>query len=287
MRTQFIWMVFWLFSYFSLAEALPKKHKRSLIHTKKHKAQVEKNGFSISHKPTRLPSSEQVILTFDDGPDVTKTPRVLDLLDRYGYKAIFFVNGVRFENNVKAQEILKEIVRRGHFIGNHTIHHDDRLCIRDESRIREEIEKNARMIEEVVGSPPIFFRAPYGTLCKKVKNILAELHISHTSWDVDPQDWKWRDSQKNLAAIQQELAQLRHQKKPLIILLHDIHEETIQTLPPLFEWFQTQPYLHVVHPFKLLPEPSLFLLSQEVGGLLKEGFLFLKMRLQPFFSSSL
>lgn len=279
MATQFLWFILCLFIFIS-GEGF-SKHSKTL-HKKKHKTSL-KQPLSNASKEAPLPLfPQQVILTFDDGPDLVKTPQVLDLLDLYGYKAIFFVNGVHFESNINAKKLLQEIVRRGHFIGNHTIHHDVRLCKRDESKIRDEIERNAKMIEEVIGYSPFFFRAPYGNLCKKVKDILAEFHISHTGWDVDPQDWKRRDPQKNLVAIQQELATLRGQRKPLIILLHDIHKETVKTLPSLFAWFQTQPYLQVVHPLRLFPEPPLLPLGQEVFLLVQQGIHVLETQLRLF-----
>lgn len=283
MLTRLIWIICLFLSFPSFVESIPKKRKKSVSHAKKQKHPKNANSNIFYQKSHALPSHQQVVLTFDDGPDLTKTPRVLDLLDRYQYKAIFFVIGARFENNSRAKELLKEIVKRGHIIGNHTIHHDERLCSRDDDKIREEIEKNAKMIEDVIGVPPLFFRAPYGALCKRVKNILTEFHMTHTSWDIDPQDWKKpRDPEKNLAAIKQELSQLRQQTKPLILLLHDIHEETIQTLPPLFAWFQTQPYLHVVHPFQLIPEPTLFKMAKESIHLIKNFMSVLENRLQGF-----
>lgn len=66
-----------------------------------------------------------VLLTFDDGPHPEITMRVLDLLDRYGVRALFFIPGLRADN---APELPREIIKRGHKIGNHSFSHDmDRL----------------------------------------------------------------------------------------------------------------------------------------------------------------
>lgn len=66
------------------------------------------------------PSERAVYVTFDDGPIPEATPWVLDVLDRYGVKATFFVVG---DNVRKHPDLFREIIRRGHSVGNHTFHH--------------------------------------------------------------------------------------------------------------------------------------------------------------------
>lgn len=61
-----------------------------------------------------------VYLTFDDGPIPEVTPWVLDLLDRYGIKATFFMVG---DNVRRHPDVFEEVKRRGHSYGNHTMHH--------------------------------------------------------------------------------------------------------------------------------------------------------------------
>lgn len=61
-----------------------------------------------------------VYLTFDDGPIPEETPWVLDVLDRYGVKATFFMVG---DNVRRYPELFEEVKRRGHSYGNHTMHH--------------------------------------------------------------------------------------------------------------------------------------------------------------------
>ena len=61
-----------------------------------------------------------MFLTFDDGPIPEATPWVLDVLDRFGVKATFFMVGQNVERH---PELLEEVRRRGHAVGNHTLHH--------------------------------------------------------------------------------------------------------------------------------------------------------------------
>ena len=83
-----------------------------------------------------------ITFTFDDGPDHRTTPVLLDQLDRYGVKATFFVNGHRFHHRsaggVENQAVLRDLHRRGHFIGNHTFSHKD-VTELDEQGWRQEV----------------------------------------------------------------------------------------------------------------------------------------------------
>lgn len=87
---------------------------------------------------------KEVALTFDDGPNPYFTPKILDTLDLFSVKATFFVIGKRC---VKYPEILKEVVRRGHLIGNHTFSHergDFEICGHEISRITSETSSYVR-----------------------------------------------------------------------------------------------------------------------------------------------
>ncbi|RKZ23404.1 hypothetical protein DRQ16_01395 [bacterium] len=100
-----------------------------------------------------------VYLTFDDGPGEETTLRLLDILDRYGVKAVFFVIGEKAE---KYPELLREIKRRGHTIGNHTWSHSSFMW--DREKIRKEILKTDSLIQAITGEKPVFFRPP-GVFC--------------------------------------------------------------------------------------------------------------------------
>lgn len=125
-----------------------------------------------------------VLLTFDDGPDPLGTPRILDILDRFGARAIFFIAG---KNIPKAPELLGEIVRRGHALGNHSFSHQHVLGyvsrFKDMRRCREEIQKHA-------GVRPRFYRPPLGHLDSPT---LLARWIERTPvmlWSIDTDDWR-------------------------------------------------------------------------------------------------
>jgi peptidoglycan/xylan/chitin deacetylase (PgdA/CDA1 family) len=81
--------------------------------------------------------SGAVALTFDDGPDRATTPRLLELLERYGTRATFFVVGDKAR---RCPDLVQRILKEGHEIGNHSGSHDVFLMLRSRRRLAREIE---------------------------------------------------------------------------------------------------------------------------------------------------
>ena len=104
--------------------------------------------------------NDEILITIDDGPDPHDTPLLLDLLDRHQVKAVFFMIGEK----VRAHpELAREVLRRGHHIGNHTLTHPQtRFWSAGPGRTRREIAGCQRVIEEITGFTPRWFRAPVG-----------------------------------------------------------------------------------------------------------------------------
>jgi peptidoglycan-N-acetylglucosamine deacetylase len=102
---------------------------------------------------------KQIALTFDDGPDRTWTPQLLDVLRRHGVQATFFVVG---ERAGQMPDLVRREVTDGHLIGNHTFGHPNLLDSSDLS-IRFELNRTQRLIEAATGLQTVLFRAPYNT----------------------------------------------------------------------------------------------------------------------------
>ena len=121
-----------------------------------------------------------VLLTFDDGPDPADTPVILDLLDQHGQKAVFFVIGQKVR---RFPELAREIVRRGHELGNHTMTHPVGFFWGAGSiRTRREIVACSRAIEEVTGVKPRWFRAPAGHRNWFTHPVLREEGLELMGW---------------------------------------------------------------------------------------------------------
>ena len=106
---------------------------------------------------TRLPTQRrEVWLTIDDGPSAD-TPAILDLLDAHGAKATFFLVGVRA---VAQPALVRDIVRRGHGIGNHSMSHPAAwFWALGPLRMRHQVERCQRALTDLTGRPPRWFRA--------------------------------------------------------------------------------------------------------------------------------
>jgi peptidoglycan/xylan/chitin deacetylase (PgdA/CDA1 family) len=107
-----------------------------------------------------VPAGDEVWLTIDDGPDPADTPRLLDLLDAAQARATFFVRGDRAQAN---PDLIAEIRRRGHQLGNHSFSHPQATfwCL-PPRRVAQEIAGCNQVLRELTGEEPRFFRPPVG-----------------------------------------------------------------------------------------------------------------------------
>ena len=176
-----------------------------------------------------------VALTFDDGPNPATTNQALDTLSKYGIKATFFVLGKNVSGN---EEILKRMKADGHVIGNHSWSHPvlSKLSL-DEAK--KQITDTEDAITKVLGSSSKLMRPPYGAITDDIRN---SLDLSFIMWDVDSLDWK----SKNEAAILTEIQ--RQVRNGSIILMHDIHAETVNALPKIIDYLKEQGYHFVTVP---------------------------------------
>src|ERR1700704_3926179 len=108
----------------------------------------------------RVDTDDRVVaLTFDDGPDPFHTPKVLDVLDQHHVKATFFMMGRNVERYPKVD---REVLRRGHEIGNHSYSHP-KLILMSPSRVRDEIERTDTLLRGIGVTGDIHFRPPHAS----------------------------------------------------------------------------------------------------------------------------
>jgi peptidoglycan/xylan/chitin deacetylase (PgdA/CDA1 family) len=134
----------------------------------------------------RTNSPRRLALTFDDGPNPAITPKLLDLLDRHNAHATFFLIG-KFVRECPA--LVKETIARGHAVGNHTETHPNlfRLTRRE---IRIELRLCHDAISHILGSPPKWFRPPFGMRNPWVIPAARELGYRTVMWTLLPGDWR-------------------------------------------------------------------------------------------------
>ncbi|MEE9910203.1 MAG: polysaccharide deacetylase family protein [Deltaproteobacteria bacterium] len=153
----------------------------------------------------------EVALTFDDGPSDVTTPKILDLLDRYGVKAAFFVSGV---NALRHPDLICEIIRRGHEIGNHSMNHDPLVMMKGYRKLYREVFEAEHVLLEM-GIAARAFRPPVGIINPELPPILARLGLICVTFNCRARD-AGNLRVKNLAA-----RILKRVKGDDIILLHD------------------------------------------------------------------
>ena len=176
-----------------------------------------------------------VAFTFDDGPNPATTNQALDTLSKYGIKATFFVLGKNVSGN---EEILKRMKADGHVIGNHSWSHPvlSKLSLDD---AKKQITDTEDALTKVLGSSSKLMRPPYGAITDDIRN---SLDLSFIMWDVDSLDWKSKNEAAILTEIQREV------KNGSIILMHDIHTETVNALPKVIDYLKGQGYDFVTIP---------------------------------------
>lgn len=130
--------------------------------------------------PVRTRCRDGIWLTLDDGPDPVDTPAILDLLERHQAKATFFVIG---EKAVRHPELIREIHRRGHQIGNHSWSHPRASfwCL-GPIRTYREIARCQDAIRAIIGEAPTVFRAPVGHYNVFVHPILKHFGLRLIGW---------------------------------------------------------------------------------------------------------
>jgi peptidoglycan/xylan/chitin deacetylase (PgdA/CDA1 family) len=155
-------------------------------------------GANLVRLPAAAAARKEVSLTFDDGPDPEVTPRVLDLLDRHQAKASFFCVG---EKAAAYPDIVKEIVRRGHSIENHSHRHSRAFAFYGLFRLKREVESAQTIIAGITGRAPRFFRAPMGLRSPLLDPVLAKCGLLYVSWTRRGLDAMHRDPEKVLQRL--------------------------------------------------------------------------------------
>ena len=161
----------------------------------------------------RIDTDEKLVaLTFDDGPDPTHTPRMLDLLDRHEVKATFFMMGRSVE---RWPDVARAVLARGHEIGNHSYSHP-RLIFMSPARVREEIERTDRLLRGVGVTGEIYFGPPHGSKFLVLPYVLVQMKKTAVYSYTDPEEWK-----RPPAAVMVERV-LRQVRPGAVVGFHDV-----------------------------------------------------------------
>ena len=178
----------------------------------------------------------RIALTIDAAWDADKTPFILDTLDKYNVKATFFLCGVWVK---QYPDFVKEISKRGHEIGNHSLTHPH-MAQMDAIAIQKELKDLDDMLEELTGHRSTLFRPPFGEYSDTVIKAAHEAGYEVIQWSRDTVDWKQdRSAQTILDGVLKKL------KSGDIILCHNNGYKIETYLPVLIETAQQKGFRFV------------------------------------------
>ncbi|MFK7901815.1 MAG: polysaccharide deacetylase family protein [Nitratireductor sp.] len=190
--------------------------------------------------------NKEVILTFDDGPLIGKTNKVLASLKQECVKATFFVVGKMARAYPK---LAKQIVKDGHTLAHHTFNHN-RLPKYSIKTADKHITQGIRLVQKAAygatfEQPKVpFFRFPYLATNKATKRLVKQKNFISFGTNIDSLDWKKHSPQTIVDRVMKRLAS----EKKGIILMHDIHIRTTKAVPLLLKRLKAKGYkiVHIV-----------------------------------------
>lgn len=171
-------------------------------------------GPNVTRLPPASAARGEVAITIDDGPDPEVTPAVLDQLDAAGARATFFCIA---ERAAAQPALLREIVRRGHAVQNHSLAHRHHFSLLGPRGFAAEIGRAQELLTDLAGRAPHGFRAPAGLRNPLLDPVLHRLGLHLVSWTRRGFDTREADPQRVLQRLMRGLA------GGDILLLHDGH----------------------------------------------------------------
>lgn len=155
--------------------------------------------------------TKQLALTYDDGPNDPHTFRLLEVLAKHNVHATFFLIG-RFVQ--QRPDIVREIVKAGQVVGNHTFTHP-LLTLKSAAEVRKELTDCHGALQDAIGEHSNLFRPPFGGRRPSVLRVVRELGLKPIMWNVTGYDWTARPAE----VIERKVSNQIHGGN--VILLHD------------------------------------------------------------------
>jgi peptidoglycan/xylan/chitin deacetylase (PgdA/CDA1 family) len=174
------------------------------------------------------------VLTFDDGPDPERTPRLLDTLARASAKAVFFVLG---QQAAQHPALIRRIAADGHQLGNHSFSHPWMLPMR-RRRIEDEIDRCQAVLADITGAAPTLARPPYGQRDFRYNRVLRSRGLTPVLWSRNLRDY-WGTSPENL------VARLSRARPGDVLLLHDGDPKAKGTIQAISRWLESSPRIGI------------------------------------------
>ena len=163
-------------------------------------------GGGAVHGPT---NTNEVALTFDDGPNLGTTEKVMAILDSHGVKGTFFEVGKAIDAE---PQITRALFADGQLLGNHSYHHDQWRWL--DPRYPE-LERTQAAFRRATGTCPVLYRPPHGDRTPFLAQVVRDHHMHMVLWSASAGDWATGDA----ALVARRI--LAGARPGAILLLHD------------------------------------------------------------------
>ncbi|MEZ4801489.1 MAG: polysaccharide deacetylase family protein [Gelidibacter sp.] len=178
-------------------------------------------------------SGKKIAITFDDGPNLNYTPKVLQLLKDYDARATFFCIGKQVK---KHPELLKSIVSEGHGIANHSYSHSVTIDFKSTEEWLTELKNTDEAIFNVTGLKTNLFRPPFGVTTPQLAKALKITGHKAIGWNIRSFDTAIKNSKTIVKRITKKI------HPGAVILLHDNHDRVEMVLEQLLQFLKTNDY---------------------------------------------
>jgi peptidoglycan-N-acetylglucosamine deacetylase len=157
------------------------------------------------------PPSRLLALSYDDGPNDPYTWRLLEVLERHGVKATFFLIGQYVQQK---PEIARAVVTAGHAIGSHTFDHPN-LIFEQVTELRRQLVQTRQAILDATGVETNIFRPPFGGRRPATLRTVRAFGLQTVMWNASGRDWKAQSADEIVVRIERQI------RGGDVILLHD------------------------------------------------------------------
>ncbi|MGW2249279.1 polysaccharide deacetylase family protein [Kitasatospora sp. NPDC001660] len=176
-----------------------------------------------------------VNITIDDGPDPVWTPKVLDVLKRYGVKATFCMIGPQAKAH---PDLVKQVVAAGHRLCDHTVDHDTSMDKKPVAYQEKQILDAKKMIEDAAGGAEVlYYRAPGGSFTPDSRRIAAANGMRPLGWNIDSKDFEKPGTAAIVGTVKKEIG------LGPTMLFHDgggDRQQTVEALTQVLGWLKDQ-----------------------------------------------
>ncbi len=214
--------------------------KKTTTTTKATTTKKPSTDSSVAMPKPKPSSGKTVYLTFDDGPS-QYTPEILDVLDKYGVKATFFVINGRYNST------MKDIVDRGHQIGLHTYSHDYKKIYASDTAYFNDLQKIHDVVLKETGVDCSIIRFPGGSsntvsrnyskgIMSRITKAVGEKGYVYFDWNCSNGD---ADGANTVQKQLNYCSQFPKSASRVIVLMHDTKKTTLEALPKIIEYYQS------------------------------------------------